>query len=506
MIKTLKLLISSKNPNHNWNVASGFSSFSTKTLLSSSDNLFKRILPAGDPKVSIVPILDQWVQEGRPLNQSELKSAVKLLRNCKRYTHALQLAEWMKDSSNLSPADIAIRLDLISRVRGLREAEKYFNDVSDTSKTYKVYGSLLNCYASYKLVDKAEEIMQIMRQSGCNMELSYNIMLNLYSKLRKCEKLEKLVQEMEKDGLSCGKSTYYILLNASAADSDIEAMEKLFKKMEMDPVVNVNWHAYVIAAKGYSKAGLRDKASDMLKKAKNLIRRSDTGPAYHFLLSMYASLGNKDEVNEIWHLYKKRGLRRNMGYFYMINSLIRLDDINGAEKIFQEWEAINTSYDFRILNTLINAYTKKGLLREAEALVNKAVECEKKVPASTWDHLSTGYYKDNQMEKAAYAMKNAVFSCKGTSWTLNCITLKACLEYMKVKGDVEREKIVRLLAEQGIILENVTRLHETGSCEFSIFDELEKNDEEIDSLLLGSKSEVMTDNNHSNEMYGLNNS
>jgi hypothetical protein len=52
----------------------------------------------------------------------------------------------------LLSGDIAIRLDLISKVRDLDEAEKYFNSIPHTSKDFKVYGALLNCYAQYNFV------------------------------------------------------------------------------------------------------------------------------------------------------------------------------------------------------------------------------------------------------------------------------------------------------------------------------------------------------------------
>lgn len=411
---------------------------------------------------------------------------MKILRINRRYTHALQLSEWMVDNSNLSPEDVAVRLDLISKVHGLREAENYFSNVPDTLKSFKVYGSLLNCYAKKKLVEQAEAIMRIMGRFGCNMKLSYCIMLNLYTKLGKHEKLEKLVHQMEQEGITFDKPTYCILLNAYAVNSNIEAMEKLLKKMEDDLLVDVNWNACVIAAKGYLGADLLDKASDMLKKAEKLVRGKYRGFAYQILLSMYASLGDKDEVTRIWHLYKKRGNTTNNGYFHMISSLIRLDDIDEAEKIFQEWESVNTSYDFRIPNTLINAYTKKDLLQKAEGFLNRAIKCGRKIPASTWDLLATGYYKENQMEKAVDAMKNAIFSWKGTSWTLNRNTLTACLDYLKEKGDAEKEKFERLLAEQGIVLEQVSRLHENRSSRTGIFFELDENDEDMDSSFSGS--------------------
>ncbi|PQM33570.1 pentatricopeptide repeat-containing protein [Prunus yedoensis var. nudiflora] len=78
-------------------------------------------------------------------------------------------------------------------------------------------------------------------------------------------------------------------------------------------------------------------------------------------------------------------------YGCMISSLAKLDDIEGAEKIFEEWESHCTGYyDFRVLNRLLVAYCKKGLFDKAESAVKKAVEG--RIPyASTWNVLAIGY-------------------------------------------------------------------------------------------------------------------
>jgi hypothetical protein len=60
--------------------------------------------------------------------------------------------------------------------------------------------------------------------------------------------------------------------------------------------------------------------------------------AYEYLLASYASLGNKDEVYRIWNLYKCMGRFHNSGYRSMLMSLVKMDDIDGAEKIVEEWE------------------------------------------------------------------------------------------------------------------------------------------------------------------------
>ncbi|KAJ0088199.1 hypothetical protein Patl1_32844 [Pistacia atlantica] len=61
-----------------------------RRISNSMNALFHRISPLGDPTVSIVPMLDQWVQEGRNVDQLQLRDFIKRLRSFKRYVHALQ--------------------------------------------------------------------------------------------------------------------------------------------------------------------------------------------------------------------------------------------------------------------------------------------------------------------------------------------------------------------------------------------------------------------------------
>ncbi|KAI8551687.1 hypothetical protein RHMOL_Rhmol06G0205500 [Rhododendron molle] len=164
---------------------------------------------------------------------------------------------------------------------------------------------------------------------------------------------------------------------------------------------------------------------------------------------VHASLGDKDEVYRIWDLYKKLGKLYNRGYFRMISSLIKLDDLDGAENVLVEWESVNTSFDFDIPNLLINAYSRKGHLEKAEACISRAVERGQCPTAGTWDRLATGYYKDNQMAKAVETMKKAITTDQ-RGWELNRVTLTACVKYLTENGETEAaDEFCRLLPESG---------------------------------------------------------
>ncbi|KAE9457639.1 hypothetical protein C3L33_10459, partial [Rhododendron williamsianum] len=415
MMKFLRAWTASNPRGDNNGIGWGFKSvilYSTQTLTSRNpkDSLFNRISVAGDPRVSMLPILDQWVERGRNVDLYEIKALIKHLREYKRFNHALQVS-----TTNLLLLRVYSSVGFGLKVHGLEQAEKYFSNIPGPLKTFKVYGALLNCYASNKSLDKAESIMQKMREFGVK-------------------------------GISCYPSTLYVRLNAYAAVPDINGMEKLLSLMEANHLFTVDWHAYIIAANGYMKAGVTEKSLTMLKKSEQHINGS-RGFAYEMLLTLYASLGDKDEVYRIWGLYKKLGKLYNRGYFRMISSLIKLDDLDGAENVLVEWESVNTSFDFDIPNLLINAYSRKGHLEKAEACISRAVERGQRPTAGTWDRLATGYYKDNQMAKAVETMKKAI-TADQHGWELNRVTLTACVKYLTENGETEAaDEFCRLLPE-----------------------------------------------------------
>lgn len=425
-------------------------SFSTSTQR--KDSLKLRISRAGNPKVSIIPVIEQWLKEGNSIKQSDLQNFIKLFRGHRRFSHALQISQWMSDErgSEQSPGDFAVRLDLISKVHGLEQAEEYYNSIPDHLRGTQVYGALLNCYAHKRRLEKAEATMQKMRELGLVQTLSYNVMLSLYSHMGRYEKLEALVKEMEEKGVNSDIYTFNIRLHAYVATSNIEEMEKLLMKMETDSLINIDFHTFFAVANGYLKAGLLEKSIVMLKRAEELtvpMVGTTKAHAYEMLLTLYGSAGNKDGVYRVWNSYKNTGRIFNSTYICMINSLMRLGDIDGAEWISEEWVSRKTLYDIRIPNTMIRAYSRKGLWKKAEEYVNKIVESGMQLEASSWDHLATGYHFGGQMAKAVETLKKAI-SISKPGWKPNPYTLKTCLWYLESKGDEEAaEELLKFVSE-----------------------------------------------------------
>lgn len=433
----------------------------TRTLTTSSNtktgtkeaSLYTRLLSIKHPKVLIIQLLGHWIKEGRGIGEvkSDLQNIIKRFIKIKRFQHALQISEWMTDKSSLeiSLRDVAVQLELISKVHGVEQAEEYFNYLPNTSKHIQVYDALLKCYADAKLFEKAKAIKQKMSDLGYDSTLSYNVMLNLYSHMRKYKEIDSLIKEMEEKAITFDKLSYTIRLNAYANDFELHRMEKLLMEMEADPLVTVYWNTYAVVANGYIQAGDMEKALESLRKSEHLIRAKTRLP-YEVLLTLYARVGNKDEVYRIWNLLKNKEKLLNASYLCMISSLAILDDLDGGEKIFEEWKAKRLNFDYRLSDLLITAYCKKGLMGKAESFVQRLIESGKEPNACTWSRLALGYHTDNQMEKAVEALKKAILSSH-PSWKPILSTVVSCLEYLKGKGDFyTADQIKNSLVKQGL--------------------------------------------------------
>lgn len=366
-----------------------------------------------------------------------------------------QVSEWMIDSLylKLSPADMAIRLDLIYKVHGIDQALIYFNNIPGQMKDVEVYGALLHCYAEEKSLERAEDLMQKIRALGLEMDtISYNVMLNLYCKTGNYEKSKSLIHEMEEKGIKKDKVTYSIQLTACSSSSDTEEIDLILQKIESDTELVLDWNTYTIAANVYMKLGCVDKALEMLKKAEGFIltcHKKNTG--FNFLLTQYSNLGNKAEVMRVWELYKNIEKINNSSYMRIIPSLLKFNDVKAAEDVFEEWESSQLTYDFRIPNFLIGYYCRKGLMGKAEALLDRAKREGKPLP-STWYYFATGYIGCGELSEAVEAMKIAISKCEQGWKQPSTDILIACVEYLKKNKDVkEVEEFIRSLVVKDIV-------------------------------------------------------
>ncbi|KAL5575435.1 hypothetical protein UlMin_017134 [Ulmus minor] len=402
--------------------------------------LYSKISPLGDPSTSVVPELEDWVQKGKKVRVAELQRIIRDLRKRKRFSQALEVSDWMskKGVCIFSPVEHAVQLDLIGRVRGFVSAESYFSNLKEQDKTEKTYGALLNCYVRQCQTDKSLSHLEKMKEMGfLSSALTYNDIMCLYVNLGQHEKVPNVLAEMKENKVSPDNFSYRICINSYGVRSDIEGMEKVLREMESQPHIVMDWNTYAVVANLYIKAGLTHKAADALKNSEERLEKKDA-TGYNHLISLYASFGKTDEVLRLWDQAKtacKRYINRD--YIVILKSLVKLGELEEAEKKLKEWESSENCYDFRIPITLIDGYIEKGLLDKAETLLEGLMGEGKATSPNSWGALAAKYLEKGETKKAFKHMKVALSPKVKKGWKPNSEIIPRILSWLGDKASVE---------------------------------------------------------------------
>ncbi|XP_057948168.1 pentatricopeptide repeat-containing protein At4g21705, mitochondrial [Malania oleifera] len=408
---------------------------------SSKVSLYSKISPLGSPSVSVVPELDHWVEKGNRVRVGELQRIILDLRKRKRFSQALEVSEWMnkKGICIFTPSQHARQLDLIGRVRGFQFAESYFNSLMEQDKTDKTYGALLSCYVRQRVTDESLSHLQKMKEKGfASSPLTYNDIMCLYTNIGQHEKVPDVLREMKESNVPPDNYSYRICINSYGARSDIEGMERLLKEMESQSHIIMDWNTYAIAANFYIKAGLTDKVFDALKQSEERLDKKD-GLGYNHLISLYAKMGKKADVLRLWDLEKsacKKCINRD--YITMLESLVRLDELEEAEELLKDWESSGNCYDFRVPNVVLIGYFRKHWFEKAEAMLEDLMDKGKATNPNSWGVVAAGYLDKGKMMKAVDCMKVA-FSLyvDGKGWKPNPRVITDILSWLGDEGSVE---------------------------------------------------------------------
>ncbi|KAG6749268.1 hypothetical protein NC652_032537 [Populus alba x Populus x berolinensis] len=408
------------------------------------NGIYRRISLMENPELGSGSVLNQWENEGKRLTKWELCRVVKELRKYKRYQQALEVYDWMKNRQErfrLSPSDAAIQLDLIAKVRGVSTAEDFFLSLPNTFKDRRVYGALLNAYVQNRMREKAETLFDEMRDKGyVTHALPFNVTMTLYMNIKEYDKVDLMISEMNEKNIKLDIYSYNIWLSSCGSQGSADKMEQVYEQMKSDRSINPNWTTFSTMATMYIKMGQFEKAEDCLRRVESRITGRDRIP-YHYLLSLYGNVGNKEEVYRVWNIYKSIFPSiPNLGYHAIISSLVRLDDIEGAEKIYEEWLSVKTSYDPRIANLFISAYVYQGNLDEAESFFDHMLEGGGKPNSNTWEILAQGHISERRTSEALSCLKEAFVTPGSKSWKPNPANVTSFFKLCEEEADMEKKE------------------------------------------------------------------
>ncbi|GMH24293.1 hypothetical protein Nepgr_026136 [Nepenthes gracilis] len=446
-------------------------------------NLYTRISLIGSPNISVAPILDQWIEDGKKVRSIELQSIIRALRARKRFNQALEVSEWMsnKGAFLFFPGDRAVQLDLIGKVRGIQAAETYFEELA--VKSEKIYGAFLNCCVREGLVEKSLSLLQKMKDKGfATSPLTYNDIMCLYLNMGQLEKIPLVLSEMKETGVCPDNFSYRICINSYGSRSDFNSIENLLNEVESQPDFGIDWSTYTTAASVYIKAGFNEKARSYMKKAEEKVQTDARG--YNSLITLYASLGEKTEMMRIWGLKKTATKRQiNNDYMTMTGSLVKLGELEEAETLFNEWESAGNLYDFRVPNVLLIGYTQNGFVEKAEMTLDGIIGRGNIPIPNSWGIIAAGFVGKGKMKKAFECMTKAfALQPQNPGWLPKPGIVSSILDWLGREGkDEEVESFInslkRIASTDGEIYHALIRAH------------LSKGDEVEEAILADMKAD-----------------
>lgn len=403
--------------------------------------LYYKLFKEGSDEVSVRHQLNQFLKSRKRVYKWEVGDTIRKLRDRKRFYPALKLSDAMsRRGMNMTVSDQAIHLDLIAKTHGVGAAENYFIDLPETSKNHLCYGALLNCYCKELMVEKAEALMEKMKELGLSLtSMSYNSLMTLYTKIGQPEKVSAVIQDMKASDIMPDSFTYNVWMRALAATNDISAVERVLDEMKRDGRVAADWTTYSNLASIYTGAGLFEKAETALKE---LEKRNTTRSlsAYQFLITLYGQTGNLVEVYRIWRSLRLAFAKTpNISYLNMIQVLVKLKDLPGAEKCLKEWESGCSTYDIRVANALIGAYVKDGLLDKAKKLKEQAQWRGAAANAKTWEIFLECYLRNGDIKSAVDCIENAIYIGRGDGrkWIPDAADVTSIMGHFEQEKDVD---------------------------------------------------------------------
>ncbi|KAH6826146.1 Tetratricopeptide repeat superfamily protein [Perilla frutescens var. hirtella] len=428
--------------------------------------IFKKISMLDNSELNVgtaASVLNQTENEGKRLTKWELSRVVKELRKFRRFKLALEVYDWINNRAEryrITTSDTAIQLDLIAKVHGISSAEQYFMKLPDGLKDKRIYGSLLNAYVRAKMREEAESLMDKIRTRGyASHSLPYNVMMTLYKNLKEYEKVDSVISEMKAKNISLDLYTYNIWLSSCGSEGSLDKMEQVFNSMQLDTSINPNWTTFSTMATMYIKFGHIEKAVDCLRKIESRITGQDRMP-YHYLMSLYGSAGKIEDVYRVWNSYKTSFVNiPNVGYHTMISALVRMDDIEGAEEMYDEWLSIRTAYDPRVVNLLLSSYVRKGLFQKAETFFDQIIEAGGKPNSMTWEILSEVHIRNLRIPEALSCFQNAASTEGSKNWKPKPDNVSAILDISEQNGDVAtKDALLEVLRQVGCLEDAVYAL------------------------------------------------
>ncbi|CAO2826649.1 unnamed protein product [Amaranthus hypochondriacus] len=384
-VRRVRLFSTSEKPPTNPNSKNVIESFSERSNRIQHNKINKyylnrRLLSVLSTGEKLSDVLDELSSNSsKILNETQIFDCLKMFRSYGKYQHCLEILEWLdKGKIHHTDREYALRVNIIYKVKGLNEAEKYFDSLPPNAKKKSTYGALLNCYCSENMTDKALGLFEKMDEMNyASNDNAFSNLMCLYLKVGHPEKVPPLVEEMKQRNIPLHIFSYQTWIESYARLNDLEGIERVMDEVRKNEHLKNDGKIYSCHASVYIKVGLYQKAVPSLKKTEEILDDSVNvdHALYRSLIAHYADVGDSVSVSRVWDKLKlKFKACNNASYLSMLQALSKLDNLEHLKMCYKEWSSRYKIYDSRLPSCVIKFYLARDMFDEAEMVLNDAVD------------------------------------------------------------------------------------------------------------------------------------
>ncbi|KAI3705844.1 hypothetical protein L1987_76088 [Smallanthus sonchifolius] len=314
------------------------------------------------------------------------------------WQRALEVYEWLNLRNWYSPN--ARMLATILSVLGKANQESLAVEIFERSEegidsTVQVYNAMMGVYARTGQFIKVQEILDLMRERGCEPDLvSFNTLINARFRSTKMEPnmAFDLLNEVKRSGLRPDIITYNTILSACSRDSNLQEAVKVYKDMEENRCQPDLW-TYNAMLSVFGRCGLVNEAESLFFDIKSKGFDPDA-VTYNSLLYAYAKEGHVDKVEKLCDEMMKLGFGEDeMTYNTVIHMYGKLGQHDLAFKLYKEMKSRGCDPDVVTYTVLVDSLGKANKISEAANVMSEMMDVGIKPTLRTYSALICGYGK-----------------------------------------------------------------------------------------------------------------
>ncbi|KAK3015311.1 hypothetical protein RJ639_006013 [Escallonia herrerae] len=150
---------------------------------------------------------------------------------------------------------------------------------------------------------------------------------------------------------------------------------------------------------------------------------------YGALLNAYVRAKSREMAESLISVMREREVTPAMHFHSM------LDDIQGAEDIYEEWLSVKSAYDPRIGNLLIGWYVRKGFLEKAK---------------------KAGHIRERRISEAVSCLNEAALAEGSNFWKPKPVNVSSILKFCQQEDDMaSKEVLLGVLTQKGCFEDKV---------------------------------------------------